>query len=400
MFYLDSKNEEMCCGCQACEQVCPTDCISMIEDKKGFTYPFKNEEKCIECGLCEKVCPFVQKKKIDINFNGLPKAYYAANKNVDTLMASASGGVFTSVIDTYCKEDFAIFGVQFDDRFKVIHSYSESIEDARKYRKSKYVQSHINNSFKQAETFLKEGKKVLFTGTPCQIAGLRLFLRKDYENLFCLDLVCHGVPSQNNFDKYMKYIEEKYKGKITDFTFRHKVLNKNGKWNSKNIKIKVNNKDIVHKPNEDLYLKGFHGELFYRPSCYNCQYANPERISDITMADFWGVEKLYPEDDVHKGISVILVNTPKGQEVLKELTETMSLKEVDLDFVIESNAQLNRPAKKHPKYEEFFKHINNERFDEAVNKCIPKPPLTKRIASRILPNEVKKSIKKIIKWRG
>ena len=118
------------------------------------------------------------------------------------------------------------------------------------------------------------------------------------------------------------------------------------------------------------------------------------------MADFWGVEKLYPEDDVHKGISVILVNTPKGQEVLKELTETMSLKEVDLDFVIESNAQLNRPAKKHLKHEDFFKHISNERFDEAVNKCIPNPPLIKRIASRILPNEVKKIIKKIIKWRG
>jgi coenzyme F420-reducing hydrogenase beta subunit len=400
LFYLDSKNEEMCCGCKACEQVCPTDCISMIEDKKGFNYPFKNQEKCIECGLCEKVCPFVQKKKIDINFNGLPKAYYAANKNVDTLMASVSGGVFTSVIVTYCKEDFAIFGVQFDDRFKVIHSYSESIEEAKKYRKSKYVQSDINNSFKQAETFLKEGKKALFTGTPCQVAGLRLFLRKEYENLFCLDLVCHGVPSQNIFDKYIKYIEEKYKGKITDFTFRHKVLNKNGKWNSKNIKVKVNNKDIIHKPNEDLYLKGFHGELFYRPSCYNCQYANPDRISDITMADFWGVEKLIPEDDVHKGISVILVNTPKGQEVLKGLTETMNIKEVSLDFVIESNAQLNRPAKKHLKYEEFFKHINSERFDDVVNKCIPKPPLIKSIASRILPNEVKKVIKKIIKWRG
>lgn len=149
----------MCCGCQACEQVCPTNCISMIEDKKGFKYPFKNQEKCIECGLCEKVCPFVQKKKIDNNFNGLPKAYYAVNKSADTLMASASGGVFTSVIDTYCKEDFVIFGVQFDDRFKVIHSYSESIEEAKKYRKSKYVQSDINNAYKQAETFLKEEKK-------------------------------------------------------------------------------------------------------------------------------------------------------------------------------------------------------------------------------------------------
>jgi len=147
---------------------------------------------------------------------------------------------------------------------------------------------------------------------------------------------------------------------------------------------------------EDRYLKGYHSGLFYRPSCYNCQYANPNRVSDITMADFWGVEKLFLEEDVHKGVSVILVNTPKGQEVLKGLKETMDLKEVDLNFVIKSNGQLNHPAKKHIRYEDFFKNINSDRFDVAVDKCIPKPPLIKRIASRLLPNEVKKIIKKII----
>lgn len=396
LFYLDYGNKEMCCGCRACEKVCPTNCISIYEDEKGFTYPYKNEELCIECGLCEKVCPFVQKKKIDYKYNDLPRAYFSINKNDDILMKSASGGVFSAVLDAYCKENFIVFGVQFDEKFRVIHTCVDSLDGAQKYRKSKYVQSDVNDAYRNAEAFLKDGKNVLFTGTPCQIAGLRLYLRKEYDNLFCLDLVCHGVPSQSMFNKYMKYIEGKYKGDITDFTFRHKTQDKKGKWNSKNVKFKVDGKEIIHSPNEDFYLKGFHGELLYRPSCYNCKYANPNRISDITMADFWGVEKLFPEEDVHKGVSVILVNTPKGQEILKELTKTMSLMEVDIDYVIASNAQLNHPANKHPKYEEFFKQINNVPFNIAVDKCIPKPALVKRVASRILPQEVKKLIKKII----
>lgn len=386
----------MCCGCRACEKICPTNCISMHEDEKGFTYPSKNEELCIECGLCEKVCPFVQKKEIDYKYDDLPKAYFAINKNDDILMKSASGGVFSAVLYAYCTENFIVFGVQFDEKFRANHTYSDSLEGAQKYRKSKYVQSDINDSYKNAEVFLKEGKKVLFTGTPCQIAGLRLYLRKKYDNLFCLDLVCHGVPNQSIFNKYMNCIEGMYKGKITDFTFRHKTLDKRGKWNSKNIKFRIDGKDIVHTLNEDFYLKGFQGELFFRPSCYECKYANPDRISDITMADFWGIEKLFPKEDVHKGVSVILANTQKGQGILKELTKTMDLKEVDLDYVIASNAQLNRPAKKHPKYEEFFKRVNNVPFDKAVDICIPKSSLAKRLASRILPQGLKNLIKKII----
>lgn len=397
MFFLDSKIKEMCCGCQACEMICPTKCISMYEDSEGFKYPKKNEELCIDCGLCEKVCPFVQKEKIDhLESEDFTKAYFAINKDEDTLFKSASGGVFTAVADSYCKRDFIIFGVQFDDTTNVIHSYTDSLEDAKKYKKSKYVQSDINKSYQDAEKFLKLGKKVLFTGTPCQIAGLRLYLRKEYENLFCLDLVCHGVPNQSIFDKYIGYIEDRYSGKITDFQFRHKTEDKLGKWNSRNVKIKVGAKEVIINSQIDKYLKGYHSGLFYRPSCYNCEYAEHNRISDITMADFWGVEQLF-EEDVHKGVSVILVNTVKGQNILNELNKTMDLREVDLEYVIKSNAQLNRPAASHPKRELFFELIDDVGFAAAVDTCIPKPPLIKRVASKILPQKVKNVIKKIMR---
>ena len=341
--------------------------------------------------------PLCSKGKNRFYCNGrLTKAYFAVNNSSKTVFNSASGGVFSAITDTYCKGDFIIFGVQFDNKTNVIHSYTDSLDGARKYRKSKYVQSDIGESYKDAERFLKSGKKVLFTGTLCQIAGLRLYLRKEYENLFCLDLVCHGVPNQNIFDIYIRYIENKYKGEVDDFQFRHKTMDKSGKWNSRNVKIKIATKEIIMSSVKDKYLKGYHSGLFYRPSCYNCKYANPNRISDITMADFWGVEKLFQED-VHKGVSVITVNTKKGQDILNRLTKTMDLREVELEYVIKSNGQLNRPAAKHPKREQFFELLDKVGFASAVDTCIPKPPLIKQVASKVLPQKVKNAIKKIIR---
>lgn len=397
MFYLDSKINDMCCGCEACKMICPTQCISMYEDEEGFKYPEKNEKLCINCGLCEKVCPFVEKEKIDHIVNGdLPKAYLAINMDREILFNSASGGVFSAVAKAYCKGDFVIFGVQFDDITNAIHTYTNSLDESKKYMKSKYIQSDINNTYKEAERFLKSGSKVLFTGTPCQIAGLRLFLGKDYENLFCLDLVCHGVPNQIIFNKYIKYIENKYNKKVIDFTFRHKTIDKRGKRNSRNIKIKFGDEDIIMSSNEDEYLKGFHSGLFYRPSCYNCKYANSNRVSDITMADFWGVEKIFKEEDVHKGVSVILVNTKRGQTILKELGKRMDLREVDLNYVINSNGQLKHPPKKHINRRQFFELVNEVEFNIAIDACMIKVSLIRGIASRLFPEKIKILIRKII----
>lgn len=270
------------------------------------------------------------------------------------------------------------------------------MDGIEKYRKSKYVQSDTNNSYKQTKDFLNKGTRVLFTGTPCQIAGLRLYLGKEYENLFCLDMVCHGVPSQKIFDKYIQYIEIKYEGKVIDFIFRHKTVDKNGRRNSRNVKIITKKKKILMDYEKDKYLKGFHQGLFYRPSCYNCEYANPTRISDFTMADFWGVEKLFPEMDVHRGVSVLIVNSHKGEKLLKKIENIMILKEVDYNYVIQCNSQLKKPVKLHPKRKIFFELINKKRFDLAVDICIPEPSIIKKILSKLLPPSMKEVIKKIL----
>lgn len=397
MFYLESNNKADCCGCSGCEQVCPTSCISMIEDEEGFRYPIKDEELCIHCGLCEVVCPNVNKEKITDSqeYDIDSKAFFAVHKDEDILDKSASGGVFSAIVDSFCDHNFVIFGVEFDEDLQVIHSYTDNIRDSEKYRKSKYVQSDINGTYKDAEKFLKQGKKVLFTGTPCQIGGLKLYLRKDYDNLFCADLVCHGVPNQSLFDRYIKELDKKHNGKVSSYTFRHKTKSGNDNWNSRNVKYEINKKKIIENSQKDSYLRGYHPGLYYRPSCYDCKYSNPERVSDITMADFWGVEELFPNENVHKGVSVFLANTKKGQSLVYNMSKLMKIKEVDKEFVIKSNAQLNRPAKLHPKREQFFKILDKRNFDQAVNECIPQPTIVRRIASRILPKKIKNLIKKI-----
>ena len=397
MFYLDTGDKELCCGCRACETICPKKCITMTEDEEGFYYPLKQDDLCINCGLCESVCPSIHKEKIDHTASEtILKAFLAINKDEKTVYKSASGGVFSAVANAYCKDNFVIFGAQFDGQLRVIHSHVHSLDEINKYRKSKYVQSDINDSYKKAEEYLKSGKRVLFTATPCQIAGLRLYLKKEYEHLFCVDLVCHGVPSQKIFDKYIQYIEQKYKEKVTDFTFRHKTIDKQDKWNSRNVKIRISERELIMNSNEDKYLRGFHPGLYYRPSCYKCKYANLKRISDLTMADFWGVEKLFPDKDVHKGISALIVNSVKGNKLLSDLNQIMELNEVDFDYVIQSNAQLNRPAKINPKREQFFDLLNENRFDLAVDRCIPRPSIIRRIASKVLPTSTKDFIKRLV----
>lgn len=379
MSYILNSNKSECTGCKACEQICPKKCITFIEDEEGFYYPQKSTE-CIKCGRCEKVCPMNNKTENKIKEQDV---YVAKIKDEKELLKSSSGGMFWAIVDEYCDKNFAIFGARYDEKFNVIHDYTCDFKQASIFRKSKYVQSNIKNNYIIAEQFLKEGKKVFFTGTPCQVDGLKKYLGKTYENLLTVDLICHGVPSQKVFNKYIEYVERKYKSKISNLNFREKTL-KEGNWNSRNIKIELENGEtIIEDSTKNLFLKGFHKALFYRPSCKECKYANPNRVSDITIGDCWGIEEINDKRNTHKGESLIILNTKKGKEIFNNLKEKLDYERLTLEFAMRTNAQLKNPTKFHKNREKFFYNLDKTEFDILINKYTKKDKLIIRIIKKI-----------------
>jgi len=376
-------DKEKCSGCQVCKQICPNNAIDMLEDKEGFLYPVKNE-RCIECGLCNKICPMVNEIK---NNNLKQQEVFTSNHKNDTVVEkSASGGAFSAIVQAFCDNNYVIFGAKYNENNEVEHDYIENIKDIDIFRKSKYVQSDVKDSYSQAKKFLEQGKKVLFSGTPCQIAALKNYLRKEYDDLLCVDIICHGVPSPKVFRNYLEFWENKYNSKVTKIEFRKK-MHKKEKWNSRNILLKFENgKEIIKDNENDLYLRAFYAKMIYRKSCSTCKFANQIRYSDITIGDSWGIEKIYPDIDVHKGESVIIVNTDKGKGILNKIKEYMNIRDLTIDFVIKENKQFREPTELNPKRDEFFANLDNTRFDKLVNKYV-------RIN---IKTKVKKVLKKII----
>lgn len=393
MSYFSTLKKEDCCGCEACRQICPKRAIRMDEDYEGFLYPDIDLNLCINCGLCESVCPISNDLKIEVLQE--QKVFSMHTNNSILRTKSSSGGAFTVLSKTFCDKDYVIFGAIYDEEFNVLHDYIDSIDNIYKFRKSKYVQSRINNSYKQVLKSLKENKKVMFTGTPCQIAGLRQFLKKEYSNLLCVEIICHGVPSNKVWRKYIDYVEEKYDSSIKNINFRHKT-DYNGVYNSKNIKIELmNGKQILEDEIKNLYLRGFHNNLFYRKSCTVCKFANPLRYADITIADCWGIEKINPNIDVHQGESMVVVNTKKGLNLWNNIQEQVEILELDLNFAIQSNEQFRKPTSVHINRDAFYKSLDKTAFNKNINRNIPKTYKNKIIG--LMPIKMKTKLKKIKK---
>ncbi|MEG2151349.1 MAG: Coenzyme F420 hydrogenase/dehydrogenase, beta subunit C-terminal domain [Bacteroidaceae bacterium] len=328
---INILEKRMCVGCNACAQCCPKQCITLQEDNEGFLYPHIDDEKCIDCGLCEKVCPVLnQGDKHE------PLAVYAAKNNNDEIrMASSSGGIFTFLAEQILSESGVVFGARFNDDWEVIHDYTETIEGLTAFRGSKYVQSRIGSTYLQAEQYLKAGRKVMFSGTPCQIAGLRLFLRKEYDNLLCVDLVCHGVPSPKVWRMYLEEIiaREGVIGKntvsshplkerktITNIQFR----NKSTGWKKFSFALTLseplgkekNSVLLSETVDKNIFMRGFLRNLYLRPSCYDCPSKCFKSGSDITIGDYWGISTDLDDD---KGVSLVLINTWKGTTLYSKL---------------------------------------------------------------------------------
>jgi len=339
-----------CCGCHACYNSCPQKCISMQSDDEGFWYPVVDSKECIYCGLCEKVCPTLSKPMTKNH----PAAYACRNKDDKIRQQSSSGGVFTIVAASVIANHGVVFGAGFDGKFNVLHSWTDSLDGVRNFRGSKYVQSSIGDTYEQAKDFLKQGRQVLFSGTPCQVAGLRSYLGKDYEGLVCLDIICHGVPSPLVWKQYRSELGNN--NELQSINFRDKTFG----WKRFSLRLTYkNNEEYIKELNSDEFMQGFLKNVYLRPSCYHCSFKTLARQSDITLADFWGIENILPSFDDDQGTSLVLINSNKGKKIFLAAADKMRYEKVDIDQAIVYNSAAIKSVAYNPKRNKFFQEMSD-----------------------------------------
>lgn len=380
-------DKKICTGCAACYNICPVNAIDMKINREGFLYPIINSQKCIKCNLCKNVCPALKSN----NYKSNNETYVAVNKSKEQLLESSSGGIFAILMENFIQNDNYVCGCIFDENIKAKHILTNNIKLANKMKKSKYVQSDIGSVYKQIKEILNSStEKVLFTGTPCQVEGLKSFLSKEYDNLYTIDIICHGVPSPKIFEEHKKYINRKY-GKILGIDFRTKSKND---VNSQVLSYKLRKKVIkIRNYKLDPYYYAFYSALDFRESCYRCKYANCNRVGDITLGDFWGVEKYHTNFSKNNGSSAIILNNSKGKELFECIIKNKVNYEItDINKVKENNNNLNQPAKRNDIRNEIYKVMDEKGYDYIVKKYLtPQGYLTIKIKS-FIPLKLKKNI--------
>ena len=366
-----------CCGCYACKTACPTQCITMVEDEEGFWYPKIDVQKCIRCELCEQVCPEWQTSVKDDQGKRLA-AYAAVNQNEEVRLQSSSGGVFTLMAEETLNSGGLVFGAAMTEDCRAVeHIAVEQIEDLERLRGSKYLQSRIGDSYQLAKKCLQDGKKVLFSGTPCQIEGLRSYLQRDYDNLLCVDIICHGVPSPKVWDRYVSFKETQIGAPVRKVCFRNKKFG----WKTFALSLHyTNGAAYEEKLSEDLFMQAFLRDVCLRPSCSQCSFKKLNRLSDITLADFWGVETVMPEMDDDKGTSLVLVHSSKGEQVFERIQKNLRVKVVAVADAIRHNSAAISSVVQHERRSEFFSHLDSMPFDKLVRRyTAPKLSVKERI---------------------
>lgn len=358
---ISIKNKYECCGCTACASICPHDAIHMVPDSLGFKYPVVDADKCTECGLCVKTCAFHPDYDTTENLD-TPETFGARHKDSEELMSSRSGGVFASIYDWILSQNGVVYGVGFSGHFVVTHKRATTKSQCKEFKGSKYVQSDLDGIFRLAKEDLKSGRIVLFSGTPCQIAGLKSFVGKKYrENLYLVDIICHGVPSPYVWRDYLDYLEKREKKEITSLNFRDK---KKFGWAYHMESFCF--KDGSHLY-EHTYTYTFYKHIMFRQSCAECPYCNLKRPSDLTLGDFWGWEKTDPQFNLDdRGCSLILCNTPKGESLFNKVSNTLDVRTANLKDCMQ--AHLKNPSSLHPKWMEFEKDYSEYGFGYILNK--------------------------------
>ena len=351
--------KELCCGCESCVQSCPKHCILMVTDQEGFQYPAINEEECINCGRCKKACPVLN----SLDLKDEKRKIFAAFSLQDKIrLNSSSGGIFSLLASEILSQGGVVFGAAFDSKWDVHHIKIEKEEDLPKLRGSKYLQSRIEKTYGEVEAYLKQGRKVLFSGTGCQIAGLKQYLQYDYQYCYMIDVLCHGVPSPLVWKKYLSEKEKQAGACAKHVQFRDKGIS----WNSYRTKITFdNNKQYIKKFSQDTYMRLFLENIDLRPSCHNCMFKSVERCSDLTIGDAWGIEHVMPEFDDGKGTSLVIIQSLKGQELFEKIRNKVFAVEGDLDELWPSHSDSRKSVKPHANRELFFKKmITNESIEQ------------------------------------
>jgi len=337
----------------------------MDVDVEGFWYPTVDYGKCIRCGMCMAVCPMIEMGTKNELGKPAPKAYAARSVDPQIKLQSSSGGLFTLLAETVIDSGGAVFGARFDRRLDVIHDYVEDKMELRELKGSKYVQSRIGDAFRQAQVLLERGQAVMFSGTACQIAGLRGYLGREYDHLICQDLICHGVPSPKVWQRYIHYREMCAGSAVRSASFRRKV----GSWKAYSVSfVFEDDTEYVRTLHEDLYMRAFLANLCLRPSCHACRFKDMYRESDITLGDFWGVEHLVPAMDDDMGTSLVVVHTQKGNELFSKLRKKAEVYPVSLEEAITFNCAMTSSVKAHPSRAEFFLCLDHTPLDVLIRR--------------------------------
>lgn len=386
-----------CFGCGSCTQMCPKDSISMLEDDEGFLYPLIDNNTCINCGLCIKACPSLIASS---SCNFVQQYYAVKHKNRNKRLESSSGALFCALAEYILDNEGIVFGCVLDESLRAVHISVENKDMLEKIKGSKYIQSDTKRTFAEVANFLKLGRKVLYTGTPCQIAGLNAFLKNENrDNLFTADLICHGVPSYKLFKQYLLWLGRKKRGKITYYGFRDKKISG---WScgGKKIKIKVDEKErklnVVTDPFYGSFLRGD----LARPVCYTCKYSNyKSRPADITMGDFWGIEEEYPLFYSKDGVSVCLINSHKGNMIFEKIKNDLIFIDVSIDSIVKHNKNLDVAKKNSTRRNIIYNNIDNIPI---LMKCmnLSISVKIKRVLVSIIPFRMKVCLKKIKNKKG
>lgn len=370
---ININNKVDCCGCNVCGDICTHNAISFTADDEGFLYPKVEMELCTDCHLCEKVCPMLHVDQVKRNDFETPYCYAAQNKNLEALFDSTSGSAFSALAEKMYKLGGYVGGAIFNDDYSVSQFISCEKNDLKKLRNSKYIQSDSHGFYKQVRELLKNGEKVLVCGLPCQIAGLKSYLQKNYENLISIDLICLGVNSPLFLKGYLNYMEEKHNSKIIYYKAKNKELG----WRKLTTKIVFENGDVEYdKSDTNYFTHGFIGtHAFSRPSCYNCRFKGFPRIADISLGDLWGAERIVGKDFDHDmGTSVIMINSKKGADFFESAQAAFMVTQVDIKDVIRGNSALISPLKG-PEFDRkiFYEDFNQMKFIDFAKKYIVRP---------------------------